>query len=798
MRHTIRLFARTPLSTFAAIATLALAIGASTLVFSVLDAVLFRELPYRQPERLVAVWESNVRLGAMENVVSPANFLFWRDLNQSFSEMAAVSPRFTGAVITGRAAPEMVPLQVVSAGLFPMLGVQARYGRVFTQAEEKPKSHLVVVSDRYWRTRLGGTTSAIGQTIRINGEPHPVIGVMPPGFSILDADVDLWMPVGFSEESRKPEGRWLTVVARLRDRASLTSAQADMTRVAAAQTRRFPDFNTGWTARVVPLHAQVTGRIAPALTLLGGAVSCVLLIGCANVANLLLARGSARRRELAMRAALGASRGRLMRQLLGESLALSATGGLAGWGIAIVGLRIIRATVTDSGTVPRLDEVVLDARVVAFAVVACVAATLLAGLLPAISASRLALVEALKDGGRGHTSGSGARMRPLLVAAEVALAVVLLSGAGLLTRSLTRLIDVDPGFKAEGVVTMPIVLSGTRYEEPQPRISFFERLTTEVAALPGVEAAGAINNLPMAGMGSATGFRVIGRPTPGPGQEPVADVRIVAGDYFGAMGIPLLKGRLFEPTDTGDRVHVIVINKALADTLFPGEDPLGHELVLQWTDTIPDRIVGVVGNVLHNGLDARVRPMTYWPHERFSNSYMTLTVKTRESAGSIAPSLGRLLRRLDPEVPVTPVEPMSDLLSATVATRRLVMSLIAVFAALAFVLATLGIYSVMTCVVTERRGELAIRLALGAQPRRVVWLVVAEALVTTTAGVACGLAAALALGGLVRSLLFETAPTDPIALVTPVVLLLIVGIVASWAPGRTASRVDPMDALRAE
>jgi putative ABC transport system permease protein len=712
--------------------------------------------------------------------------------------MAAVSLTFTAPAASGRAAPELVPLQVVSAAVFPMLSVNPAYGRVFTEAEDKPHSHVVVVSHRYWRTRLGGETSAIGQPIRISGEPHAVVGVMPPGFSVLDADVDLWLPVGFSEESRTPHGRWLAVVARLRDEATLASAQAEMTAVAATLTKRFPDFNTGWTARVVPLHVQVTGRIAPALKLLGGAVLCVLLIGCANVANLLLARGSARRRELAVRAALGADRGRLVRQLLGECLALSVGGGLAGWGIAAAGLRMIKASVADSGAVPRLDEVALDARVVAFAVVASAAATILAGLLPAISASRLALVDALKDASRGHTSASAARLRPFLVALEVALAVVLLSGAGLLMRSLTRLIDVDPGFRAERVATMPVILSGTRYDAPLARIAFFKRLTSHIATLPGVDAVGAINDLPMTGLGSATGFEIVGRPKPAPDQEPVADVRIVAGDYFGAMGIPLLKGRLFQPTDSGDRAHVIVINKALAGELFPGEDPLGHELVLQWTDTVPDRIVGVVGNVLHTGLDARVRPMTYWPHDRFANSSMTVTVKTQESAAVISPLLGRTLRQLDPEVPVTPVKPMADVLAATVATRRLVMTLISVFAGLAFLLAALGVYSVMTCVVTERRGELAIRLALGAQPRSVVWLVVAEALLTTTAGVACGLAAALALGRLVRSLLFETAPTDPTTLATAVVLLLFVGIVASWAPGRTASRVDPMDALRAD
>jgi putative ABC transport system permease protein len=798
MRHAIRLFARTPVSTLAAVATLALAIGASTLVFSVLDAVLFRELPYRDPERLVAIWEANPQRGLMANVVSPANFLFWRDLNRSFSRMAAVSPAFRSPVASGRAEPEIVPLQVASADLFSMLGVGPLYGRVFTSAEEEPNSRVVVVSHRFWRTRLGGRVGAIGQTIRMSGDPLTVIGIMPPGFSVLYSDVDLWLPVGFTEEARQPKGRWLAVVARLRDGATLTSAQTDMTAVAATLTKRFPDFNTGWTARVLPLHEQVTGRIAPALKLLAGAVLCVLLIGCANVANLLLARGSARSRELAVRAALGAERARLVRQMLGECLALSVAGGLVGWGIAVAGLRIIRASVVDSGTLPRLDEVALDARVVAFAVVASGVATILAGLFPAVSASRLALVDALKDGSRGHTSVAGARMRPILVAAEVALAVVLLSGAGLLMRSLSRLIDVDPGFRAERVSTMAVILSGPRYEAPVARTTFFSRLTAAVAALPGVEAVGAISDLPMTGLGSATGFEVVGRPKPAPGQEPVADVRIVSGDYFGAMGIPLLKGRLFEPTDTGDRAHVIVINQALADELFPGEDPLGRQLVLHWTDTIPDRIVGVVGNVLHTGLDARIRPMTYWPHDRFANGYMWLTVKSQEGTSAIGPVLGRMLRRLDADVPLTPVKPMADVLVDTVATRRLVMSLIGIFAALAFVLAALGIYSVMTCVVTERRAELAIRLALGAQPRNVIGRVVGEALATTAAGAACGLAAALALGRLLRSLLFETAPTDPIALATPVVLLLVVGIVASWAPGLTASRVDPMKALRAE
>ena len=798
MRHTLRLFARTPLATAAALGALALAIGASTLVFSVINGILLRPLGYRDPSELVVVWETNVPRGRMENSVAPANYLYWRDRQHAFTDIAAVSLTFSVSVLTPGQAPEMVPQQMVSAALFPILGVEPAFGRAFTEKEDAAQSQLVVVSHRYWRTRLGGDPAALGRLLRIEGQPYTVIGVMPSGFSALDPDADIWVPVGFTEASRTPHGRYLATIARLKPGMAIPVAQTDMTSIAAELTRKFPAFDTGWGARVVPMHQQVTGQIRPALLMLLGAVGCVLLIACANVANLLLAGATARRRELAIRAALGASRLRLIGQLLGESVLLAAAAGAAGWMLAAVGLRILKSVVTDSATVPRLMDVTLDARVVAFATALSLVAAILAGLVPAFAATRIALVESLKDGLRGSTSAAGARLRPLLVGLEVALAVVLIAGAGLLVRSLLNVIDVKPGFETDGVQTLKLSLSGDRFSKPEARTAFYDELIAKTAALPGVSAAGAVSFLPMTGLASATSFEVIGQPKPAAGLEPVAEVRIIEGDYFRAMGIPLVRGRLFQSTDTGDRAHVVIVNQALADGLFPGQDALGHELLISWDSPVPDRIVGIVGNIRHFNLETPTRPMTYWPHPRFSNEFMTLIVKTGQPAETLAPALGRIVRALDRSVPVATVRPMSDVLSRTLATRRLIMSLLAVFAMLALVLAALGVYAVTTATVAERRGELAIRVALGAGPARVARLVVGQALLMTIGGAIVGLAAAAVGGRLVAGLLFDVRPSDPLSLGGAVAVLIAVAVGASIVPGRVAARVDPMEALKAE
>jgi putative ABC transport system permease protein len=798
MRHILRLFSRTPLASAAALGALALAIGASTLVFSVVDGILLQPLGYTDPDRLVVVWESNVGHGSMENVVSPANFLYWRDRQHVFTDMAAISPAFRVSVTAPGQAPEMVAQQSVTAALFPLLGVSPAIGRAFTEAEDVGQKQLAVVSHRYFMSRLGGASSALGRVLQIDGQPYEVVGIMPSGFTLLDPDAEIWTTMGFTERSRTPRGRYLATVARLKPRMALQAAQAEMAGLMTELTRKFPEFDTGWSARVVPMHHQVTGTIRPALLLLLGAVGCVLLIACANVANLLLARGTARRRELAVRSALGASRARLVRQLLAESLLLSAIGGLAGWALAFGGLRWLKHVVTDSATVPRLADVSLDLRVVLFAVLASLTAALLAGLLPALTTTRLALGAALRDGVRGSTSVAGARVRPLLVGVEVALAVVLLSGAGLLVRSLMHVLDVNPGFTSTGVVTARLALSESHYATAESRTAFFDTVIAKCAALPGVASVGAVSFLPMSGMGAATSFETVGKAKPPVGQEPVTDVRIIRGDYFQTMRIPLLSGRYFQATDSGDRVHVIIINKALGDQEFPGQDPIGHELVINWDSSVPDRIVGVVGNVRHDNLETPVGPMIYWPHTRFSNDFMAVVVRTDRPAAALGPEMTRVVRSTDASVPLDTIRPMADLTDQTVSARRLVVWLLSIFAGLALVLAALGLYAVMTAVVAERRSELAIRVALGAGPTRVAWLVVAQALATTMGGAVAGLIAARFLSRLLEGLLFEVKPSDPWALGAALATLTAVAVLASAIPGRAAARVDPMEALKAE
>ena len=798
MRHTLRLFARTPLASAAALGALALAIGASTLVFSVVDGILLQPLSYRDPDRLVVVWESNVGHGSMENVVCPANFLYWRDRQHVFTDMTAITPAFRVSVTAPGQAPEMVAQQSVTAALFPLLGVSPAIGRAFTEAEDVGQKQLAVVSHRYFMSRLGGDTGAIGRVLQIDGQPYEIVGVMSTGFALLDPDADIWVTMGFTERSRTPRGRYLTTIGRLKPGITVQAAQTEMVGIMAELTRKFPEFNSNWSARVVPMHQQVTGTIRPALILLLGAVGCVLLIACANVANLLLARGTARRRELAVRSALGASRSRLVRQLLTESLLMSAIGGLAGWALAFGGLRWLKHAVTDGSTVPRLADVSLDLRVVAFAMLASLTAALLAGLLPAFTATRLALGAALRDGVRGSTSAAGARLRPLLVGLEVALAIVLLSGAGLLVRSLMQVLNVNPGFTSTGVVTARLALSESHYATPESRTAFYDAVIAKFAALPGVSSVGAVSFLPMTGMGSATSFETIGRPKPPMGQEPVTDVRIVRGDYFQAMEIPLLSGRYFQATDSGDRARVLIINKALADQQFPGQDPIGHELVINWDTSIPDRIVGVVGNVRHDGFETPAGPMIYWPHTRFSNDFMAIVVKTYRPALAVAPEMTRVVRSTDATVPLDTIRPMVEVTDQTVATRRLVVWLLSIFAGLALVLAALGLYAVMTAVVAERRSELAIRVALGAGPMRVAWLVVGQALATTVGGAVAGLIAARFLSRLLEGLLYDVRPSDPWALGGAVATLTAVAVLASAIPGRAAARVDPMEALKAE
>jgi putative ABC transport system permease protein len=786
---------KTPL-TIACVVALGLALGATTLVYSVVDGVLLKTLPYRDPDRVVVIWETNAQRGRFENVASPANFFDWKDAVRGLSGLAAVTLTFQ-STFGHPGPPEEVPVQYVSGRLFEILGVDAALGRTFTPEEDRQGNDAALISHRLWQRRFGGDPAVVGRRVQIGGQPRTVVGVMPAGFSVLDPAVDLWVPMGFDERGRTSRGRYLIGIGRLAGGVSIVQAQTEMTQIAATLTARYPAFNTGWGARVVPVHGQITGKIRPALLMLLGAVGLVLLIACVNVANLLLARGISRRREIAVRSSLGASRGRIVAALLAESGLIALGGALAGYGLAYAGLRALQAQATGTNAIPRLDSVTLDWRVAAVALAVATAAAVIAGLLPALESTRVDLTETLRDSSRGATSARSHRLRRGLVVAEVALAVTLLSGSALLIRSLMRVLDVDPGFRSSGVLTARVSLSRDRYESGAAQAQFFERLNERLASLPGVTASGAVNFLPVTGIGAGTSFTVAGRPAPRPGQEPVTEVRIISGDYFGAMGIPLRRGRAFQSTDNA-QARVVIINDALAKAVFPTEDPLGRELVVAWNDPAPDRIVGVVGDVRHEGMETPARPTVYFPHTRSEWLMMSVTVRTSGDPQALGPSLIREVRQLDATLPVSAVQSMDMVISDVVATRRLVMLLLTIFAGVALVLAGLGIYAVMAHSVAERRGELAIRMALGADGSRVLRLVMGQAVLTTAVGLALGLLGAIVVTRLMTGLLFDVRPADPVALAGALAVLGIVALVASWLPGRAAASIEPLQAMRTE
>jgi putative ABC transport system permease protein len=798
VRHGIRLLLRSPGFTVVAIAALAIGIGANTAIFSVVNTLLLRPLPYERPDELAVLWEHNIPRDRKNNVISPGNFIHWREMQQTFVDLAAVGMTFT-VTITGDGDPEEVPMQYVTASFFPLLGVQPVVGRPFMADEDRPQSRVVVISDRLWKRRFAGDRSIVDRAITVNGNPHTVVGVMPAGFSFLDKTVDVWLPVGFSAESRTPRGRWMIGMGRLKPGVTFARAQQDMERVHGQLTRLFPDFNIGWTARVVPLREQLTGRVRPALFVLLGAVAFVLLIACANVANLLLARATARQRELAVRAALGAGRARLIRQLLAESSVLAIAGGLAGLLLAWWAIGVLRGTVAQHLPIQRLEAVTIDGWVLGFTVVASLVSGLFFGLAPALTASSAGLNEALKEGGRTGTGGRSGRIRSAFVVVEVALALVLLAGAGLLVRSFVQLMNVDPGFDTAKTITMRVSLPGSRYGEPAQRVQFYRRLLDRVQALPGVEAVGANSFIPLRGLGSATGFDVVGKPRAPLGAEAVADVRVVSRDFFKAMSIPLLKGRLFNEDDPADSQNRVVINQALAEKYFPGEDPLGRKIRLYWDNERDDEIIGVVGDVRHAGLDEAARAMTYWPYPRFSYPGMTIAVRTLGGdPHAVAKTVIALVREQDPALAVADVRTMGEIVSDSVAERRITMLLLAVFAAAALLLAAVGIYGVIAYSVTQRTQEIGIRMALGANQADVLRMVVGHAMALTVTGIVIGGAGALLLTRLMRDLLFHTRPADPITFAAVAALLAAVAAAASYFPGRRAAGVDPVVALRAE
>ncbi len=784
---------------FAAIAVLALAlgIGANTAIFSVVNGVLLRSLPYSGPDRLVMVWEHNYVRGRDRNVVSPANFLDWQNQNHVFEEMAAIiSFRIN---LTGAGEPVELPCQIVSRDFFSVLGVQPIIGRAFTEEECRPESnYAAILSHRLWQSRFGSDPEIIGKSITLNGKSYSVVGVMPPDFNYLNKETEVWIPYGINPATdyRKVSGRFLTSVARLKPGVSIEQAQAEMSAIAAQLEKTYTDFNSGWGVNLVPIHEQVVGKVRPIILILLGAVAFVLLIACANVANLLLARAASRQKEMALRTALGAARRRIIRQLLTESLLLAVLGGVGGLILAYWGLRLLVALAPRE--IPRLDETGIDFRVLAFTLGVSILTGLIFGLLPALQASKPDLNDALKEGGRSGAGAVRSRTRNAFVVAEVALSLILLIGAGLMIRSFLQLQQVNPGFNGQNLLTMRVLLPGSTYTEDQQRYTFFEQAEQRIAALPGVTSVGSVSFLPLTGPGSATSFYVTDRPEPPPGEKPVTNVRVISGDYFKTMGIPLLKGRLFTEGDTNDSPRVLIISETMAREYFPDEDPLGKRLSISWGDDRPDEIIGVVGDIRAESLDGEIRPMIYWPNRRETYSFMNLLVRTSTDPLSLATAAQNEIKAIDPNQPVAEIKTMEEIVSESIAGPRFNMLLLAIFAGVALVLASVGIYGVMSYTVTQRTHEIGLRMALGAQAGDILKLVVGQGMILASAGVIIGLIAALLMTSVLSGLLFAVTATDPLTFAGISLLLIAVALLACYIPARRAIKIDPGVALRYE
>ncbi|HKG96141.1 MAG TPA: ABC transporter permease [Gemmatimonadaceae bacterium] len=797
LKHAFRSLSRAPGFAAAAVVTLALGIGANTAIYSVVDAVLLKPLPYADPGRLVMVYERNLDRQNDRNVVSPGNFLDWRAQSRVFEDMAGYLIWRTN--LTGLGEPEEVPIQLTTASFFPVLGVKPAIGRAYTAQEDAPGGeNVVVLGHGFWQRHFAGDPGVLGKKITLGGRPATVIGVMPAGFTFGRSTAELWAPFGLdpSLDYRKITGRYMEVVARLKPGVTPGQAHAEMKALAARLEQQFPDFNAHWSANVVPLEEQVVGGIRRALLVLAGVVGFVLLIACANVANLMLARAAARQREIAVRTALGASAWRVVRQMLTESVVLSIAGGALGLVLALWGTSALVAAAP--AALPRVQEVTVDARVLAFTVAVSLAAGVLFGLVPAWQATRASMHATLKEGARGSSAGGG-RTRGALVISQVALSLVLLVGAGLMIKSFARLTAVSPGFDPERVLTARLSLPRSKYRTPESQVQFFDRVLERVRALPDVQAASAINWLPFAGLGSATNYWVAERPVPPSGEHPTADIRGVDPQYFQTMKIKVLQGEPLTERETRDVRKAVVINETLARTVFPNESPLGRHIMMPWDDTLNGEIVGVVADARHAGLDSVVNPMIYWAQAQFPSSSMTLVVRSRSADPMrLASAVTREVRALDPELPVADVKAMDDYLGASVARRRFSVTLLALFAGVALVLAAVGLYGVIAYGVAMRTREIGVRIALGARRPDVLRLVIREGMGLVLAGVAAGVLGALFLTRVLANLLYGVSATDPATFVSIAALLSAVALVAAYIPARRAAAVDPMVALREE
>jgi putative ABC transport system permease protein len=790
-----RMLRKSPGFTAVALLTLALGVGANSAIFTVINAVLLRPLPYQDPERLVTLWESNPQQEVARSTVSASSYLDWKTQSQTLEYISAY--RYWGFVLAGGNEPERISGARVSASLFPLLGVKAAHGRTFLPVEDQfGKGSVVLVSDGLWRRRFGADPDLMGKSLTLNGANHTVVGILPPYCKLPDADV--WIPLALEPYAITQRGsRTLTVLAHLRTGVTPAQARAEMHTIARRLQQQYPEANTGWDVDILPLHEGMVAQIRPALLVLWGAVCFLLVIACANLVNLQLARAALREREIAVRIALGAGRSRLIRQLLTESALIALLGGSLGLLLALGSTELL--VKLRAAQLPRISDVGIDRHVFGFTLLISLAAGLGFGLVPAWHASRSNLNQTLKEG-RGRATGSArlSRIRNGVVVCEVALAFVVLIGAGLLVRSFVGLRGVEPGFHPSNVLTMTISLLESEYPESHQKVSFFQRLLQHINTLPGVLSAGLVSHLPLAGRNLSADFTSEDRSPLPSGQPPSADYVSISPDYFSVMRIPLLKGRQFTDRDVMGAPSVVVIDEIMAHRYWPNQNPLGRRLILGSTigaDQAPRAVVGVVGSVRSAGLESEPRPTMYVPYSQTAWPTMSVVVRADRDPIRLSAAVRKEVLALDSGQPVYNVRLLEDVLGASLEARRFQMLLLGVFAAVALMLAVTGVYGVMAEAVMQRTHEMGIRMALGAHRGDVLKLVMGRGVRLTLSGVAIGLCGALALTHWISSLLFGVSASDPVTFAIISLVLTGVALLACYIPARRASRVDPVVAL---
>ena len=788
-RFALRMALKSPGFTALVVLALALGIGANTAMFSVVNAVLLRPLPYKDSDRLVALWEKSNK---MEEVsVAYPNFLDWKEQATVIEDAAAFKRDSFNYTPGGD--PERVPGSLVSADFFKALGVNPAVGRPFTADDDRPgATPVAVISHGFWQRRLGSSPAAIGQPLNLGGRNYTVVGVMPRGFE-FNGENDVFVPLGLNADKMSDRGAHpgIYVVGRLQPGVTIEQARAAFEGVAANLGRQYPETNAGTHVVLVSLYEDTVGDIRPAFLILLGAVALVLLIACANVANLLLARATSRQKEIAIRAALGASRSHVVQQLLTESVMLSLAGGLLGLLFAVWGVGALMSLTPPS--VPRTKDVGIDLWALGFTLVVSLVTGVIFGLAPALQSSKVDLSESLKEGGRSATAGAGARrMRNGLVVAEIAISLMLLIMAGLMIKSFFQLRSVSPGFDPQNVLTMRIALPAARYGEKPQQVQFADQLLARISPLPGVKAASLSNGLPL-GAGSETPYAVDGQGALSLMEQPIAVEFGITPDYFKVMGIPLLKGRAFTERDNMNTPPVVIIDEALARKAFPNQDPLGKRLTA--AGDAPAEIVGVVGDVRHYGPEKKTREQFYYSYMQYGSPSLYLTVRTQSDPLSMVGAVRSQVSGLDKDQPVYDVRTMEARLAQTTAKSSFNTLLLGLFAGAALILSVVGIYGVISYSVTQRTHEMGLRLALGARPRDILKLVVGQGFVLALIGVAIGVAATIIFSRVMASLLFGVVASDPVIFAAASLLLVTVAVVASYLPARRAMRIDPMIAL---